>query len=331
MNVKKTVLLLTATAIAAGNLAARQISIAEAEAIASKYAVLSGQESGTLRYAQPKAAEYYVFATESGGFVIVSGDSEMTELVAYSDESSFDSSNENMMSWLGAYSGYVEKVRKGEAKPYKKELTEGTVWIEPLVTAKWGQMEPFNNLCPFDISYDQHAMAGCVAISMAQIFHFWKWPPESTGTHTYVHDDYGELTFNGEIYFWPDMLDEYSSHYESDGTLVNDYTDGEAAEVAKLVRDCEYIVEMKYGVDGSGANDFDIPYAIAEHFRFNTGLYYRDAFREVLYSELDDLRPVSFGGDSMQGGHQYVVDGYDSNGFVHINWGWTALATDTTT
>ena len=102
-------------------------------------------------------------------------------------------------------------------------MTAGTVWIEPLVTAKWGQMEPFNNLCPFDISYDQHAMAGCVAISMAQIFHFWKWPPESTGTHTYVHDD------------------------------------------------------------------------------------------------------------SMQGGHQYVVDGYDSNGFVHINWGWTALATDTTT
>lgn len=133
-------------------------------------------------------------------------------------------------------------------------------------------------------------------------------------------------TINAEANFWPAMLDEYLSYYDSDGTLVHEYTDEAAMEVAKLARDCGYVVDMEYGVDGSGANDFDIPYAIAEHFRYNTGLYYRDAmngddFREVLYSELDDQRPVSFGGDSMQGGHQYVVDGYDSNGFVHINWG----------
>ena len=127
------------------------------------------------------------------------------------------------------------------------------------------------------------------------------------------------------------MLDEYLSYYDSDGTLVHEYTDEEADEVAKLALDCGYVVDMEYGVDGSGANDYDIAYAIAEHFRFNTGLYYRDAmtdddFREILYSELDELRPVSFGGDSMQGGHQFVVDGYDSNGFVHINWGWNGTA-----
>lgn len=331
MGIKKTLLLLAAAVVLPGNLAARQISRAEAAAVAAKYAVLSGQESGTLKYAQPSDARYYVFDTEGGGFVIVSGDSEMTELVAYSDESRFDSGNKNMMSWLGAYSDYVEKVRKGEAKPYKKALTEGTVVIAPLVTAKWGQMEPFNNLCPFDRVYQQNTMAGCVAISMAQIFHKWKWPASSVGTHTYVHDDYGELTFNGRVYFWPDMLDEYMSYYDSDGTLVHEYTDEEADEVAKLALDCGYVVDMVYGVDGSGANDYDIAYAIAEHFRFNTGLYYRDAmtdddFREILYSELDELRPVSFGGDSMQGGHQFVVDGYDSNGFVHINWGWNGTA-----
>ena len=35
---------------------------------------------------------------------------------------------------------------------------------------------------------------------------------------------------------------------------------------------------------------------------------------------------MSFGVDSMQGGHQFVVDGYDSNGFVHISWGWNGTA-----
>ena len=97
MGIKKTLLLLAAAVVLPGNLAARQISRAEAAAVAAKYAVLSGQESGTLKYAQPSDARYYVFDTEGGGFVIVSGDSEMTELVAYSDESRFDSGNKNII------------------------------------------------------------------------------------------------------------------------------------------------------------------------------------------------------------------------------------------
>ena len=330
MDTKKAILCATAI-ILASTASARQISRNEAEAVASKYAILAKSESDPLKYAQPATSEYYVFNTENGGFVIVSGDSEMTELVAYSDESSFDSENESMMAWLGAYSEYVKKVHDGSAKPYKKALSERTAIIEPLVEAKWGQSEPFNNLCPFDKVAQQRVPAGCVAVSMAQIFHKWKWPASSVGTHTYVHDDYGELSFDGRTYFWPDMLNEYTSHYESDGSLVNDYSDEEANEVAKLIRDCGYAVNMTYGVDGSGAFDYDIPQAIAEHFRFNTALYYRDAmsdkdFREMLYSELSALRPVSFGGDSKDGGHQFVVDGYDSNNFVHINWGWNGMA-----
>ena len=66
MGIKKTLLLLAAAVVLPGNLAARQISRAEAAAVAAKYAVLSGQESGTLKYAQPSDARYYVFDTEGG-------------------------------------------------------------------------------------------------------------------------------------------------------------------------------------------------------------------------------------------------------------------------
>ena len=35
-------------------------------------------------------------------------------------------------------------------------------------------------------------------------------------------------------------------------------------------------------------------------------------------------RPVFYGGtsDKGTGGHAFVLDGYDSQDFVHVNWGW---------
>ena len=43
---------------------------------------------------------------------------------------------------------------------------------------------------------------------------------------------------------------------------------------------------------------------------------------ENLYYELKNKRPVLYNGYSMGGGHAFVCDGCDSNGFYHINWGW---------
>ena len=63
------------------------------------------------------------------------------------------------------------------------------------------------------------------------------------------------------------------------------------------------------------------------YFGYKAQTYLRDAytvnaFRELIKSELDNARPVLFGGQGTVGGHEYVVDGYDSNDFLHINWGW---------
>ena len=33
-----------------------------------------------------------------------------------------------------------------------------------------------------------------------------------------------------------------------------------------------------------------------------------------------------FNGQGSGGGHSYIVDGYDSNGFLHVNWGWGGIS-----
>ena len=322
---------------------ARQLSLDEAQKIATKYASVAGTKPATLKHASRNGApdnEYYVFDTENGGFIIVSGDSEMTELVAYSDEGQFDTGNKDLMSWLDSYSVYVKGMRKGSFKPYKKHLNAATPVIEPLVKAKWGQSAPFNNLCPFDEDEQIHVPVGCVATSLSQIMNNYKWPEHPTVDdnsvlipHSYVHDVYGELTLTYSNYDWPNILDEYNFHENPDGTIEQDFTDEQALAVATIARDCGYVVDMEYDVDGSGANEFDIPYALAEHFQYNAGLYYSDAMKRsdfigLLYQEVvDNRRPVSFAADAaLVGGHQFIIDGFDTNNFVHVNWGWNGMA-----
>ena len=45
-------------------------------------------------------------------------------------------------------------------------------------------------------------------------------------------------------------------------------------------------------------------------------------FEDVIFKTLAANKPVIFGGQSTSGGHAFVLDGYDSEGNVHVNWGW---------
>ena len=47
----------------------------------------------------------------------------------------------------------------------------------------------------------------------------------------------------------------------------------------------------------------------------------------MLRDELDDRRPILYGGNtSTGGGHAFVFDGYDTNGYFHVNWGWAGTS-----
>ena len=48
----------------------------------------------------------------------------------------------------------------------------------------------------------------------------------------------------------------------------------------------------------------------------------KDAWFEIIKDQIDSDHPVLYGGNSSAGGHQFVVDGYNSSKEVHINFGW---------
>lgn len=324
--IKMTLLLAALTAFAAN---AEQISESQALAVASKYMDFSGTRQLAPAKAkasqQAEAAPYYVFnAGDGNGFVIVSGDDDLTEIIGYSTSGTFDPDNvpTGMQAWLDDYAGYVRSVQDGESVlPFKQSVILKAAAVEPLVTTRWNQSEPFNALCPMDGT--ERSVVGCVATAMAQVMNYWEWPVTGKGSFAYYLDQETVVSadFSKSTYDWANMADNYNGSY----------TAAQANAVAQLSYDCGVAVIMSYSSEASGALDGNVPYALAQYFGYKAQLYRRDAytstaFLAIIKNELDNKRPLLFSGNGTAGGHEFVVDGYDSNNFLHINWGWGGIS-----
>ena len=309
----------------AATASAEQISESQAMAVATKYMQL--EQPNRQLVPAPRtatassAAPYYVFNSSDGkGFIIVSGDDELTEIVGYSTDGFFDTANipANAQAWLNKYADYVARVQSGDAVARKVQVsTLAETIVEPLVTTRWNQDAPYNNMCPIDKNYNRRSVTGCGATAMAQVMKYWEWPVQGQGEHQNANDPSLEVDFSESVYDWDNMLDTYNS--------LSSQTAQDA--VAKLMYDCGVSIDMSYSYEASGAYDSDIAIALGTYFGYKAQTHLRDAytvnaFRELIKSELDNARPVLFGGQGTVGGHEYVVDGYDSNDFLHINWGW---------
>ena len=308
----------TATAIG------KQITESEALTAARKYAptaqVLPIKH---LRGVKPDAAPYYAFNLDRG-YVIVSGDDEMTELVGYACEGHFDTDRipPQLQAWLDGYAAYVNAVQSGDVKPVKSAVNrQASVWVKPMVTTKWNQDAPFNNLAPeyTDNGSTYRCATGCAATAMAQIMKFHNWPERGVGSHSYVHETYGRISadFSQHTYDWADMTDTYTA---------GEYSDTQAAAVALLMKDCGVALDMNYG-QTSGASVYSYKSAFEDYFRYDTQTISRSScasaiFENYIITELYAGRPLIFTGQGLGGGHAFVVDGLDSNHFLHVNWGW---------
>ena len=317
---------------------ASQITEQQALQVAAKYAdidIKSHPQRMKAAGKQQKTAAYYAFNIgDNEGFVIVSGDDSLTELVGYSDSGSFEPENmpDNMRSWLQSYSDYVKSVQDSETRPTRRELSDvTTVVVRPFVTTAWNQSEPFNLMAPVDNNV--RCVTGCVATAMAQVMKYYEWPERGEGSHSYTDSSGHSLSanFSQSVYDWGNMLDEYNSYYDQNMNIVNEYNDVQADAVAKLMLDCGISVDMDYTLYSSGAVTANVATALEQYFNYTADLFYRDNmpsedFMGKLFEELDNRRPILFSGKSLSSGHAFVGDGYDSNNFVHINWGWGGLS-----
>lgn len=183
--------------------------------------------------------------------------------------------------------------------------------VSPLITSTWGQGTYYNALCP------SGTPVGCVATAMAQIMRYWAYPTTGQGSHSYVHPTYGvqSADFGATTYNW--------------AAMPNYLTSANTA-VATISYHAGVSVEMDYHPSGSGAYSTDVPSALINYFKYkNTATYrskasYSDAaWHTLLQTELNESRPVYYSGyDPSEGGHAWIIDGFQATNHYHVNWGW---------
>ena len=306
-----------------GSLFAKERTSEEKLAIAKSYLIKHGISSRAK--SQNKIQELKnldglsVLGYQQGGFVIISNDDTNAPVVGYSEQEANLDAPELLWYLNAANQALLSRTASATASENKEP-------IEPLLKTLWGQDTPYNNLCPTErenanVIYP----TGCVATAMAQVMYYHQYPEKGTGNITYSFQDrILSADFNNTYYQWRLMTPTYKK---------GQYSDESALAVATLMYQCGVSIKMQYNVGGSGAFSYNAATALRKNFGYheNLQIHYRDYYTakewiNKVYNELKAGRPIIYTGvDENNGGHCFVVDGYDQNNFVHVNWGWDGM------
>ena len=334
----KKILLIIAIVAGCIGMQAAPVSLEEARTLANKFvsgAFEPSRQSNELNmvYSTPS---FYVFNVGKQGFVILSADDSYSPVIGYSMEGAFEP--DNMAPALQEYFRDINDYRMQRGAVEADELTaENWQMLRKyghmksrfggrdatfLLTTEWDQNYPYNYYCPADAAGPGgHAYAGCVATAAGQVMKFWNSPVQGTGSHSYIPADnpqYGEQTadFGATTYDWANMPNKLSSSSPA----------VQKEAIGTLLYHCGVAVDMNYKPNGSGASTVYLCTVMPQYFGYCNNMnntYREDCTKEqylnIIYNNIDKGWPLLHRG----GGHAYVVDGYDDNGLVHINWGWS--------
>ena len=288
------------------------ITKAQALSIATKYINNPKLSNDTPKTRSSQANEqpaYYIFTNPNDKkFVIISGESKLNELVGYGDKMTENPNDQPpyFKLFLKEYERVVKEVRsKATATTPQRPIKRK---VEPLLTCKWSQYDPFNKYTP--LSNGQHTPTGCVATATAQVMFYNKWPKNRP--QDYIAST-GDDAKKSATYWWDEMKN-----------TTNDMrTEHSRQAVGVLMSDIGKAVNMRYYYRGSDSN---LQYACnALRDKFDYTVRYLDKnflpandFLNEVMQEISDGYPVLVVG----GPHAFVYDGYDEQGLIHTNWGW---------
>ena len=291
---------------------------------------------------------FHVFNLDPTGFVIVAADRSVEPLLAFSHESTCNSTDRHpgVDAVLKSYAEQISYAIKNGQTASSHAISEWEHYsatdfqsrevstVAPLLITKWNQGKYFNSLCPEDTrGTDGHVVVGCVATAIAQIFNYFRYPTQGTGSYGYDHPDYGHLEVNFA-----------EQHYDYDfmPAKPTDYNDN----LARLLYNIGVSVDMNYGPNGSGMNNHKGAYTMRNYFGYSDDAKYifKDSlptvipdniendtvipdsiWNGILVNHLDRKIPLYYAGWGdyvYNSGHAFVFDGYSDSTHYHINWGW---------
>ena len=211
--------------------------------------------------------------------------------------------------------------------PQTTQATLDDYWLE----TTWHQNAPYNNFCPIDKSSGDRSVAGCPAVAMGQILnyhqtiHNTQFSDDDDYFHNYagnaywIDNDYIEYEFPA----FPDLntyLNTLTTHYNDNIPITDD-------DKAALIFACGVAARQVYHPTGSGT--FGVSQAEDAYLRFNfteIDLLTDDDpdLYDKIIANIQDALPVHLAvvNPEWTAGHNLVIDGYNTDGYYHLNFGW---------
>ncbi len=210
--------------------------------------------------------------------------------------------------------------------PAKGTTTYGG-WIE----TSWTQYDPYNKFCPIDVDSGGRSLAGCPSIAMAGILDYHQTTNhiQFNDTDDYYHnyagnaftidDDFNQYDFLS----FPqlnDHLDGLVSHYQQQIPATED-------DLAALIFACGVACQQVYHPEGSGT--FGVHQAEQAYYRFGfADIELVDDGDSDLYERVQENIKTALPchlaivNEQSTAGHNLVIDGYNTDGYYHLNFGW---------
>ena len=184
-----------------------------------------------------------MYPRPEGGFVLVEDATSL--IIGFSDKGSVSQLSNDARQ---VFEEWGLDVRVSAQAPQADLLTqlaaEVTDSVGPLLgDIKFGQGDPFRGKTP--IRNNQHCLAGCVAVAMAQIMTYYRHPEVCHGSISYKTETLNitvSLDLEGYRIDWDNILPNY----------LNGYSSAQAEAVADLLYACGATTRMDYNLDGSG-------------------------------------------------------------------------------
>ncbi len=269
---------------------------------------------------------YYVVQFAPEGWALISADDRTEPLIGFSSTGTYviEGQPETMTAVMECFSRritdrsrHLEQKATGwdtGAQTRASSMRRTVSNVAPLIQVKFNQTSPYNQFCPKD--GNGQAIVGCVAVAMAQAMSVAQWPAKPNGEYNYKSSTYGSLYINYDK----------EAAYDWSAILAGDKT-----AAAHLLYHCGVAVNMEYGIDGSGTQDYYIASALPRNFSYpvNAVKYYKRTdfdeagWEDLILNELTNGRAVCLSGQDLKGGygHCFNLDGY-MNGAYSVNWGW---------
>lgn len=271
-------------------------------------------------------SDLIVIGNHHVGFVVLANDDAIEAVVGVSNKPYTNDTNINpAFQWYlrAANAAIANRIANGQH--YSAAIAPAAPLpdhVDPLIETKWQQKAPFNNDVQKDANGNPY-LVGCVAIAMTQIMRYYKYPAKGKGSNTYsMNGETLTADFSASPYQWDKMLPIYEK---------GKYTDEEAKAVSELMRQVGISVNMDYKPNFSSSYTKSAQNALINNFGYNPNMnrytrnyYSEQEWMDMVYKELSEQRPIYYSGNDSKGGngHAFVIDGYNAEGKVYVNWGW---------